>query len=92
MEFKQENGRIYAEDDNGRLIAEITFPESAPGTATIDHTFVSPALRGKGVAGELVQAALRQIAESGKQPAATCPYAAYWLKAHPEYLGKLTGL
>lgn len=91
MEFKQENGRIYAEDDNGRLIAEITFPESEPGTATIDHTFVSPALRGKGIADALTRAALRQIAESGQRPAATCPYAVRWFEMHPEYLDTFNG-
>ena len=86
MEFRQENNRIYAEDSNGRLIAEVTFPESSPGVATITHTFVSPDLRGKGIADALIRAAVRQIEKNGQQPAATCPYAIRWFENHPEYL------
>ena len=82
MEFQKETGRIYAEKD-GELIAEITFPEE-DGVAVIDHTFVDDSLRGQGVAGQLVQAALAQIRERGGTPAATCTYAVSWLEKHPE--------
>ena len=64
MEFQYEKGRIYALDSAGKLIAEITFPE-AGGIADIDHTFVDGALRGQGVAGRLVEAAVRQIRSEG---------------------------
>ena len=38
--FLREPTRVYALDGSGRLVAEITFPETAPGVYTIDHTFV----------------------------------------------------
>ena len=91
MIFRYEEERIYAEDENGTLLAEITFPEAADGKVDINHTFVAPSLRGQGVAGELVRAALQQIAETGKQPLATCPYAAQWFENHPEELKNLFG-
>ena len=58
MEFEKGTNRLYKEDENGKLIAEVTFPETAPGVYTINHTFVDGSLRGQGVAGKLVQAAV----------------------------------
>jgi Predicted acetyltransferase len=84
MEFKYESNRIYAEDADNKVIAEVTFPEK-DGVATVDHTFVDDSLRGQGVGGELVKAAAEQILASGKKIAATCPYAVSWFAKHPEY-------
>lgn len=82
MEFQRENGRIYAERD-GKLIAEITFPEEN-GVAVIDHTFVDDSLRGQGVAGRLVRAAADQIRSENKKARAVCTYARAWFDRHPE--------
>ena len=84
MEFQHERERIFALDEQGKLVAEVTFPVSE-GVADIDHTFVDQSLRGQGVAGQLVQAALAQIRERGGTPAATCSYAAHWLSTHPQH-------
>ena len=73
---------IKRKDENGKIIAEITFPETAPGVYTIDHTYVSEVLSGQGVAGKLVQMAVDQIREQGGEVRATCSYAAGWLKKH----------
>ena len=80
MDFIKEPNRIYAKDENGKLIAEVTFPESEEGICTIDHTFVDESLRGQNVAGKLVEAAVAQIKEQGKEVNATCTYAQAWLK------------
>lgn len=77
--FQTEKNRIYLEDEQGRTIAEITFPETAPGTYTIDHTFVDGSLRGQGVASKLVQAAVDEIQRRGGEVQATCSYARKWL-------------
>lgn len=82
--FLREPTRVYALDGSGRLVAEITFPETAPGVYTIDHTFVDSSLRGQGVADRLVRAALEQIQANGGAAAATCSYAAAWLDKHPQ--------
>lgn len=84
MELITEDARIYATDGEGKVIAEITFP-AEDGIATIDHTFVDASLRGQGVAGRLVQAAVDKIIADGHQIAATCSYAHTWLENHPEY-------
>ena len=79
MEFKREENRIYKTDDTGKVIAEVTFPETAEGVYTIDHTFVDNSLRGQGVAGQLVQAAVDEITAKGGRVEATCSYAVKWL-------------
>ena len=77
--FRTEQNRIYMEDEQGKLVAEITFPETAPGVFTIDHTFVDGSLRGQGVASKLVQAAVDEIRGNGGEVRATCSYAVKWL-------------
>ncbi|MBD5213782.1 MAG: N-acetyltransferase [Bacteroidales bacterium] len=84
MDFITEKDRIYATDASGDIVAEVTFP-TENGVSTIDHTFVTPALRGEGVAGKLVQLAVDKILSDGNEIAATCSYADAWLKRHPEY-------
>ena len=83
MDFITEQARIYLPDASGRSIADITFPVK-DGIATIDHTYVDESLRGQGVAGKLIQAAVDKIQTDGNKIAATCPYAVIWLKKHPE--------
>lgn len=84
MKFITEKERIYATDPSGKLIAEVTFPERN-GIATINHTFVDNSLRGQGIAGQLVKLAADRILADGNKIAATCSYAAEWLRKHPEY-------
>ncbi len=81
MNYIPETNRICATDENGKVIAEITFPVR-DGIATIEHTYVDDSLRGQGIAGQLVQMAVEKIHANGNQIAATCPYAAAWLQRH----------
>ena len=83
MEFQQSNGRIWAENQEGRMVAEITFPEQ-DGVAVFDHTFVDGSLRGRGVADQLVRAAVRQVRGRGGKARLVCSYARSWFANHPE--------
>jgi len=89
MEFKHEENRIYSLDENGELIAEITFPSLAPDKVDIHHTFVDPSLRGQGVADSLVRAAIDEILGRGLSAVATCPYAVKWFTDHTEYADRV---
>ena len=82
MDFLTENGRIYKNDENGNMIAEITFKETAPGVFNIDHTFVDDSLRGQGIADKLVRAAKEKIEGDGGHMVATCSYAVRWIAEH----------
>lgn len=54
--------------------------------AEFDHTEVSPAFGGRGVAGRLVQYAMDEVRAAGEwKVRATCPYVQRWLGEHPEY-------
>ena len=67
-------------DEEGKVIAEVTFPETEPGVYTIDHTFVDGSLRGQGMASKLVQMAVDEIQNRGGEVRATCSYAKKWLE------------
>ena len=77
--IKQEN-RIYMQDEEGKLVAEITFEEIDNGVFEINHTFVDESLRGQGIASKLVEAAVQEIEVRGGKVTASCSYASKWLE------------
>ena len=84
MKLIYEPYRIYCADENGKVVAEITFPQTEPGVFTIEHTIVDSSLQGQGVAGKLVQAAVEEARSRGGEVRATCSYAVKWLEKHNE--------
>lgn len=84
MELQHEKNRVFAEDESGKLAAEITFPDCGEGRVVIERTFVAPELRGQNVASQLVQAAYDNIKAQGKKTFLCCPYAVKWFDRHPE--------
>jgi len=84
MDFKREKNRIYAESDNGELMAEVTFPEVRAGVVDINRTFVDDSLRGQGIAGKLMDEAYDAIKDADKQCIPTCSYAVKWFGDHPD--------
>ena len=51
------------------------------------HTEVPQALGGRGIAGQLVRAALRRAEADHLTIVPWCPYARRWLKEHPDEIG-----
>ena len=85
MNYIAETNRIYANDENGVLIAEVTFPKTGDNTVDIDHTFVDDSLQGQGIAGKLMEALAEHLRAQGKKAVLTCSYAVRWFEKHPEY-------
>lgn len=83
MPFQTESNRIYYEQ-NGQLLAEITFPALPDGSVNIDHTYVDKSLRGQGVAGHLMEQTVQTLRATGRKAVATCSYAKKWLATHEE--------
>ena len=81
MNYITEQNRIFAQNESGKVLAEITFPVS-DNTATINHTFVDESLRGQGIASELVEMAYLQILKQGYDIQCTCSYAKKWMETH----------
>ena len=85
MEFIHGEHRIYAENDAGKVIAEVTFPAEGDTAVCLDHTFVDDSLRGQGVAGKLVQEVVTYAQQNGKKIRPQCSYAVEWFKKHTEH-------
>ena len=54
-------------------------------TVVFPHTVVEPALRGQGLAGQLVGSALDDVRETGRRVVPTCWYVRQFIDQHPEY-------
>lgn len=85
MEFKHESNRIFLENEEGKTIAEVTFPEVSDNKVNINRTFVDGSLRGQGVADKLLTELAAELKSKNKKALATCSYAVTWFEKHPEY-------
>ena len=82
VNHKPDQQRFEAE-----LEAETAFLSYAvqEGHVVFDHTFVPERLRGKGVAGALANAALKEARKSGWKIVPRCSYVAAFIDRHPEF-------
>ena len=85
MEFKHEKSRIFLNNEEGKTIAEVTFPETSDNTVDINHTFVDGSLRGQGIADKLLSELAQELKSNNKKAVASCSYAEVWFEKHPEY-------
>ena len=85
MDFKIEKNRIYFEDENGKLLAELTYRDIDDTTVNINRTFVDSSLQGKGIAGELMKTVVNELVKNGKHAVPTCSYAVKWFEKNKEY-------
>ncbi len=56
-----------------------------PGVVVITHTETPAALRGRGIASQLVKGALHQIRAEGSKVVAGCGFVVDYLASHPEF-------
>ncbi|MGE0003063.1 MAG: GNAT family N-acetyltransferase [Candidatus Izemoplasmatales bacterium] len=85
MEFITVEDRIYSENEEGLLLAEVTLKQRDDNRIDIPHVYVDESLRGQGVASHLMELAYAEIKKRGKLIIAKCPYAIAWFKRHPEF-------
>ena len=55
------------------------------GVMTITHTIVPSEIGGRGIAGQLVKAAMDHARTEGMKVTPSCSYAAGWMDKHPDY-------
>jgi predicted GNAT family acetyltransferase len=70
--------------ENGQPAGFLTYRIS-DGEITFVHTEVDPAFEGKGLAGQLVKAALDDVRGRGLRVIPECPYVRRYIDRHPEY-------
>lgn len=83
--FKQGEKSFYLNDDNNKLIAEITYSVAGDKLLIIDHTFVDPVLRGQGIAGKLVKAVVDLAIKQNRKIVPLCPFAKREFENKEEY-------
>jgi predicted GNAT family acetyltransferase len=87
MEYTRESNRIYAINEDGKLLAEVTFPKVTDDVVDINHTFVDDSLRGQGIAGKLMEEVVAFLRENHKKAVLTCSYAILWFGKNDQYKG-----
>lgn len=83
IRHEPERTRFVAEIDGAEAVLEYGTP--APGVRDYHHTFVPPALRGRGLATELVEFALEDARTAGVRVIASCPFVARVTSADASY-------
>jgi uncharacterized protein len=77
IEHVEKGGRggFLIRNEDGKRIAEMTYVNSGDSAFIIDHTEVDPSLRGRGIAEDLLDAAVRHARDKNLKLHATCPFA-----------------
>jgi hypothetical protein len=84
MDFKENEEKIWLENEEGKVIAYVEFPE-INGVSNVMHTVVDPVLRGKGVAGRLMEALVEKMEKENRRLTLTCSYAVGWFNKNREH-------
>lgn len=80
----------YALYIDGELAAAADYTQLG-STRSFDHTFTDPALRGRGLAGRIVEFAMDDVeATSTHAVSPDCSYVSAWFAKHPERAHLLT--
>jgi len=69
--------------------AEMTYGKTGTGPMVIDHTGVPPEYEGRGIALQLVKAAIADAQSQGFRITPVCPYVVAQFRRHPEWAGLL---
>ena len=79
MDFKENAEKIWLENEEGKVVAYVEFPE-INGVANVMHTVVDKSLRGQGIAGKLLTALVEKMEKEGRKIELTCSYAIDWFE------------
>lgn len=82
MDFKINENGIDGINEEGKVMAQITYELIEEGVYNINHTFVDESLRGQKIAQKLVEMAIEEIKKKNGKIVATCSYARHYLEKH----------
>jgi uncharacterized protein len=78
-------GRHFINDEEGNMLAEITYAVQHPDTMVVDHTEVADELKGKNVGRQLVEAVVEHARAKGRHVVPVCSYASAVMQKNPEF-------
>lgn len=78
-------GRHFVNDQQGNMLAELTYAVQHPDTMVIDHTEVNENIQEQNVGVDLVEAAAEHARAKGRRIIAVCPFARAILARKPGY-------
>ncbi len=67
-------------------VAQLVY-DATPGRLVLIHTEVPDEIGGRGIAGDMVRAAVDRARAHGQAVVPLCPYARRWLREHPDVAG-----
>ena len=85
MEIKEGNNRFYIGDSENDSVAEITFVYKESNVIAINHTFVSPELRGQSIAGKLLEKVVEKARNENLKIIPICSYAVAKMRRREKY-------
>ena len=71
--------------------AVLGYDDSRRGLLDLQHTVVPEEAQGRGVGGQLVEAAVRHARSHGLRIVPTCPFVKHWMQEHPEHAELFAG-
>ena len=83
--IKRGENRFYIGESENKVLAEVVFYPISDTVINLEHTFVSPDNREKGVARKMVDTVVHFAREQGMTILPTCPYAKKVLTTHSQY-------
>ncbi len=85
FQVKKGTNKFYIGESNDNFIAHITWVYEKENVIAVDHTFVSPELRGKQIAGKLLAEVVKMAREDALKVIPICSYAVAKLTRNDEY-------
>lgn len=85
MKYNIKADRIWMEDESGKELAYVDFPEYEEGVVSINHTVVDPSLRGQGIAGQLMEELVKELKRTKRKAIPVCSYAVSWFAKNTEH-------
>lgn len=76
LQYLEDSDRFYVLDSNNQEIAEMTFTRVGLNKATINHTYIDPLYRGRGIADKLLMLVTNILQQENREVIPLCSFAA----------------
>jgi predicted GNAT family acetyltransferase len=85
INLKEGNNKFYLGDNEDNIKAVVTYVDKGANTIILDHTFVSPELRGQNIGQQLIKRVADFARENNKKIIPQCWFAEKEFAANKEY-------